>query len=489
MWGKNKKTCSEMECIMEYVESSLKGEKIECPQSMHPLHSKVIEQFRKLLSNEKRMSAAAKEVLDVASSISSYDVEMTHISKGLTNFAGEMAGLSESNLAIVEETNATMNQVTDSIEATSVTLERLAKESEVFAEKNNNSVVLLQEVNDLKGNLIDDTNTMNVKIEQLVELTTEVGKIVASVQEIANQTNLLALNAAIEAARAGEHGKGFSVVASEVRNLADDTKRNLDGMRKFVDKIYSAANDGKASMTRAIESTNLMSHKIDRVSNTVEDNVNMLHTLVSSVESINDSMREVKTAAEEINKAMEASSIDAQHLSEMTQNIHHDAILSVDYAKNISKIDDRLSVVVNNLYEGLKDGKHALTNEQLSEVIKKAEQSHKDWMKKINTIVENMELLPLQTNSHKCAFGHFYHAIDITHPRLIKEWKEIDVLHDSFHRKGDDIIKYVKENNRIKAKELYLQTEKISEEMIIKLEEVLSIITSMSEQGVKIFES
>ncbi|OYO42758.1 chemotaxis protein, partial [Lachnotalea glycerini] len=301
--------------------------------------------------------------------------------------------------------------------------------------------------------------------------------------------NLLALNAAIEAARAGEHGKGFSVVASEVRNLADDTKRNLDGMRKFVDKIYSAANDGKASMTRAIESTNLMSHKIDRVSNTVEDNVNMLHTLVSSVESINDSMREVKTAAEEINKAMEASSIDAQHLSEMTQNIHHDAILSVDYAKNISKIDDRLSVVVNNLYEGLKDGKHALTNEQLSEVIKKAEQSHKDWMKKINTIVENMELLPLQTNSHKCAFGHFYHAIDITHPRLIKEWKEIDVLHDSFHRKGDDIIKYVKENNRIKAKELYLQTEKISEEMIIKLEEVLSIITSMSEQGVKIFES
>ena len=112
---RKKKLCSEMNCIMKYVVNAISGNETECPMSNYGIHNRVIEQFQKLLKNEKRMSVAAKEVLDVSSSISSFDVEMKHISGQLIGVASEMEEVSESNLAIVEETNATMNEVTATV--------------------------------------------------------------------------------------------------------------------------------------------------------------------------------------------------------------------------------------------------------------------------------------------------------------------------------------------------------------------------------------
>lgn len=345
---------SEMNGIMEYVKGTLEGKEMTCPKSKYEIHNRVIDQINKLLKHEKQMSVTTREVLEVASSISSFAIKLTHMSDQLIEFASNMEEVSESNSTIVEETNVTMKEVAETIDVVANTLDTLKNESEIFADKNNDSVILLREVSEIKENVIDDNFHMNLKIEQLVELTTEVGKIVDSVQAIANQTNLLALNASIEAARAGEQGRGFSVVADEVRNLADDTKKNLEGMRNFVDKIYMAANEGKESMNRTIDSTNQMSKKIDIVSETIDGNIRMMRGLVSSVTRINESMQEVKTSALEINKTMKTSSSDAQRLKVMTQNIHQDAIQSVDFARSIADIDDKLSVIATDLSEGLR---------------------------------------------------------------------------------------------------------------------------------------
>lgn len=443
--------------------------------------------FQKLTANEKRMAEAAREVLDIAGSISSFDVEMTHISGHLMEFAAEMESVSESNLAIIEETTATMAQVSDTIEGTAGVLEQLASESEVFARKNNESEALLQEVASLKENVVEDTRNMNGKIEQLVALATEVGKIVESVQAIANQTNLLALNAAIEAARAGEQGRGFSVVADEVRNLADDTKQNLEGMRSFVDKICAAANEGKDSMTRVIDSTDQMSQKIDKVSDTISGNVTMLYSLVEQVDKINSSMQGIKTASSEISRAMDNSSGDAQRLTDMTQELHNDAVESVEYAKNIAAIDDRLSVVSSHMFQGLIEGRNAVSNEEFTEVVEKAKQSHKNWLDKMNEMITDMEYLPLQTNASKCAFGHFYQAIPVTNPRLVGVWKEIDELHREFHRKGDSIISAVRAGRKEDAQRLGKENSALSQTLIGRLEEAEKIASQMTEQGEKVF--
>ena len=191
---------------------------------------------------------------------------MTHSAYKLIDFAKDMSILSESNLAIVEEITASMNQVNETIGNTSDTMNQLSKSSKALVQKNDESMIQLNEVNILKENVIKDTTTMSEQIKQLVDMAVKVNEIVNGVEEIAEQTNLLALNASIEAARAGEFGKGFAVVADEIRKLADSTKTNLDDMRVFVNNIHKAATGGRESMNNTMKSTNNMNSKLDIIS-------------------------------------------------------------------------------------------------------------------------------------------------------------------------------------------------------------------------------
>lgn len=472
--NKSNKPCDEARCIIKYVESALDGKKVECPEIKYPIHKELLENFQKLLDNEGIMAESAKGILDIASSLSSFDVGMSQISYQLKDFAGEMSSLSQSNLAIVEETTASMDQVKESIDETSITLNSLAEESDDLGQKNDESMDLLNEVEKLKENVVHDTGIMNEKIQQLIELATEVGKIVESVQAIAEQTNLLALNAAIEAARAGENGKGFAVVAEEIRKLADDTKENLDGMRQFVEKIQGAANEGKESLDSTLESTGMMSEKIEMVLGTVGKNVELLKVVVGDVDDINKSMDGIRIAADEIDQAMESSSSDAERLSHMTQSIHEDAGQSIEFASQISQIDDGLSSIVHQMYAGLKGGMHYISDEELIEVINKARESHLSWMEGLKKIVDEERIYPLQTNSKKCAFGHFYNAIQVENPKIVDTWNEIDGVHHEFHSMGDKVMKAIKENDIQGAKNYYDEAAKLSKEMLGLLDTVKS---------------
>lgn len=482
------KCCDEMECVLGCVDEALEGKEVTLPKSNHAVHKKAVAHFDQLLANEKRMSQAAKGILEVAVSLSSFDVGMTHISNQLMDFAKDLEILSEANLAIVEETTATMNQVTETIDHTAVTLENLSEDSKNLSTKNSESKELLGEVESLKEEVVLDTQEMNRKIEQLVDMAVKVGKIVDSVQGIANQTNLLALNAAIEAARAGEHGKGFAVVADEVRNLADNTKENLEGMRGFVANIHTAAGEGKASMERALNTTSQMSEKIDAVSQTIGSNIQVLEDVIENVDMVHDSMQGIKVAAAEINMAMESSSEDAQQLREMTKTIHKNAVESVTFAKKISNIDEHLTEIVSSMYEGLHSGRHAVTNDELKSAIEKAMKAHKDWLANMKVIVDDMKVLPIQTNSNKCAFGHFYNALQIDHPSISEDWKEVDKLHKEFHAMGDIILDFVKANDETKAKQQYANAITLSEKLLALLEKIVATINSLTEKQIRIFE-
>jgi len=479
--------CEEAERIVNYVEGSLAGKDAALPQVKYPLHCKVLGHFQQLIDNEAKMSQAAKKVLDVTSSISGFDVNMSHMSYQLMDFAEDMASLSESNLAIVEQTTAGMNGVNESVNLTSGTLAQLVEQSQNLVRENDVSINLLGDVGILKEDVVEVTRDLNGKISQLVELAAEVGKVVESVQQIAEQTNLLALNAAIEAARAGENGRGFAVVAQEIRKLADSTQQNLLGMRQFVESIHLAGREGMQSLERTLASTGQMSEKIEIVSDTVAGNSRMLKNVVDEVGEIQESIEAVRVAADEINQAMEVSSRDAEKLSYMARTIYQDAAESVKSAGQIAELDDQLSTIVREMFEGLKGSRHAITNDELRQVIEKARQAHEQWMEGLKRMVDELRTYPLQTNSRKCAFGHFYHAVSVDHPELVEDWKQIGERHEQLHLTGGKVMAAVKENKPEGARQLYEGTVQLSREMLASLEKVEQKLNRLTAEGVSIF--
>lgn len=482
-----KNHCHEADHIFQYVEEKFAGIDAKEPNVEYPIHIDILNYFKRLFENERQMSVSAKKLIDITASLSDFDVNMSYIANQQIEFAKEIALLSESNLAVVEETNASMSSVNDTISLTSDTLDQLSEASATLVESNHTSLEQLKDVNNLKDNVILDATVMGEKIDQLVTMANHVNNIVIGVEAIAEQTNLLALNASIEAARAGEHGRGFAVVAEEIRKLADDTKKSLDNMKEFVKNIQDAAREGKQSMDNTISLTKEMSQEIDLITDTMEQNVDMLQTTINKVQDINESMDGIKRATDEINRAMDISSRDAENLTRMTQIIHDDATSSANFARQIAKIDNELSEIVKEQMDALEGSSNALNNHEFLETIENAKDAHGRWLNNLNRVVTEMKTYPLQIDATKCAFGHFYHAVKVNHPSIATKWAKIGETHNEFHIMGEEVLEAVAREDEGKARDYYQKANNLSKEMFSQLESVATEVANLTKQGVHIF--
>src|SRR5262249_17494346 len=137
-----------------------------------------------------------------------------------------------------------------SLEETSASMEEMASMTRQNAEHSETAARLMSEVdervrhsNTLLGDMVGSMNAIR-------DSSRHVAKIIKTIDEIAFQTNILALNAAVEAARAGEAGMGFSVVAEEVRNLAQRSAEAARDTARMIEKSISTADTGHTKVTQ-----------------------------------------------------------------------------------------------------------------------------------------------------------------------------------------------------------------------------------------------
>lgn len=146
-------------------------------------------------------------------------------------------------------------------------------------------------INAVEGLKVNMNGTSEA-IEELSKNSVEIGTVLDVIKSIADQTNLLALNAAIEAARAGEQGRGFSVVADEVRTLAQRTQKSTNEIQTMIEKLQLGSQNSVTEMQRSLES-------LDTTISLTESSKKVLDNIVAMIGNILNMNDQIASATEE----------------------------------------------------------------------------------------------------------------------------------------------------------------------------------------------
>lgn len=268
-----------------------------------------------------------------AKAISTISQAMDDVAKGAEEQAQDMTN----TMSNVQELSATLDVVIDSVGK----LSNISTYLKSYSDSTGSLMGDLTEANNKTKEFVDD---IVMQIENTVTAMEEIDTILKSIEEIASQTNLLSLNASIEAARAGEAGKGFSVVAGEIRILADNcvvaSKKissivlnitsQMEKSEKLVGALAESTDDQLSKLSVMAESVNSVIDGIGNISSSASDISNRLNGLEvvkagigSSIENLSAISEQNAASSQEVATSVDDVSSSVEELLSVTNSIEN----------------------------------------------------------------------------------------------------------------------------------------------------------------------
>lgn len=293
------------------------------------------------------IESMVKDIILTSNVMNSVVESCTTEISGLNGSIQETAAVSEELSAQFENTaasSALMNELSQNIHSDINTVSEKANESGRLA---NNMVEqlhsMLEETKESQDAMFHTLSSLRKELDASLEQAKSVEKIQelsSSILDITSQTNLLSLNASIEAARAGEAGRGFSVVADEIRKLADTSKQTVEKIQEVAVTVISSVNG-------------LMKSSHDMM-NFMQNNVQKDYTKILS------SIQESATDIEQVDQVAALLNDLASHTSDSTNNITHTIQSVADsttegahatetVAQNISDVTTRVDNILHQI--------------------------------------------------------------------------------------------------------------------------------------------
>jgi len=145
--------------------------------------------------------------------------------------------------------------------------------------------------------------------------------------------------------------------------------------------------------------------------------------------------------------------------------------------EHIDKMDKEFTAQSKEYYQKFMDNNNLITKKELMQILENARKQHSIWMETLEEAVSEAKLIPLQVDSNRCAFGHFYNALIIKDSALSELWKSIDKYHKNLHNAGQQALLAIKNDKIDEAKKQY----QIAKENSKKVFEIIDIIIMILE--------
>ncbi|MEG2769855.1 MAG: methyl-accepting chemotaxis protein [Oscillospiraceae bacterium] len=253
-----------------------------------------------------KLSDTLTQINEASEQVSSGSDQVSSGAQALSQGATEQA-------SSVEELAATINEISQQIKSNAAN----AKEASAITTQAGSEVeVSNQKMQDLIVAMRDISNS-----------SSEIGKVIKTIEDIAFQTNILALNAAVEAARAGAAGKGFAVVADEVRNLASKSAEAAKGTTALIENSIAVVGKGTQlvddtakSLITVVDGARDASMIVDKIATASNEQANSIAQVTMGVDQISSVIQTNSATAEESAAASEELSSQAALLKELVSH-------------------------------------------------------------------------------------------------------------------------------------------------------------------------
>lgn len=297
----------------------------------------------------KEFQASADIVDQSAIQLTETAEQSAEATQSIAQSITEVAGSTQEQMDYVTKTKEEVDAFSEGVDKSLATMNTIRRHVEVTTQMTQEGGKLVQATVEQMHSIADTVEHSSAVIEKLGERSKEIGAIIDTISGIAEQTNLLALNAAIEAARAGEHGRGFSVVAEEVRKLAEESQGAATKISDLIAAIQketgaavsametgrAEAEKGRANVQSTGEGFKAIMERIEGIHSdtqlimgTIQDIdesgkkiVGYTDNIHGSSQKISSSTETVSAAAEEQSAGMEEIAASSRQLAEQAQKL------------------------------------------------------------------------------------------------------------------------------------------------------------------------
>lgn len=316
--------------------------------------TRALDEMKKSVSNILINIKNNSQSLDTeTNSISSLSQELTVSSHNISTAINDVSKGTSDQAQDLIDINTILENFNNKLEDMFNLITNVDSSSEEIKTLANSSNKDMEQVIKSVGNVNESFKDLSQKIENVENNISKINEITVLINSISDQTNLLALNAAIEAARAGESGRGFSVVAEEIRKLAEQSKASSFKIANLISEI------AKDTQTM-VSTTNLVKSELENQENNISVAINSFETIKYAVDvvapKITSANTSIKTLTDNKNiilEKVEGSSSIAEEVSASSQEISASAIEMLRSIENISNALKILSKMSKDMMESI----------------------------------------------------------------------------------------------------------------------------------------